>query len=103
MVLSKATPKAPGWLLAIIVAAMAPVTGAAVSYGQILVQQERGAAELALAETKTNAEVAMASARQSHDFRMAYFEKAVSGPPEQRTPVLRFLAASSQDPELQSW
>lgn len=92
MVLSKSKPRVPGWLLTLLVAAMAPLTGAAISYGQLRVQQEKGDAELALAQ-----------ARQGHDFRMAYFEKAVVGESERREAVLRFLAASFQDPDLRSW
>lgn len=93
MVLSKRTDaKAPSWVAALIVAVAAPVTGAAVSYGQLQAQQERNEFELMGASTK-----------QKHDFRMAYFEKAISGPQEQREAVLRWLANSYEDPPLQAW
>jgi hypothetical protein len=90
--LTKLKPKLPSWTVAIIVAAMAPLTGAAISGGQILAEKERGHAELDLAKAK-----------QRHDFRMAYFEKAISGPTDQREATLRFLAASFEDTELRSW
>lgn len=87
------TEKALVAVLGLAAASVLPITTLIQSRTQLALEDARRQTELNLQEEK-----------QKHDIRMAYFEKAVAGDPEEsRMRVLRFLAHSFEDAELQRW
>lgn len=88
------TDKAVVALIGVLAASILPITTLIQARTQLAVEVARGETELKLQAEK-----------QKHDIRMAYFEKAISSedPEESRMQVLRFLAYSFDDEDLQRW